>query len=109
MNESFRDVGKILENMVYIELLRRGYLVHTLKVGVKEVDFMATKGSEKMYFQVAYTFGEEGSATFKREFGNLTMIKDHYEKVVITLDSVQHASVEGVKHIMAEEWFISDF
>lgn len=105
MSESFRDVGKILENMVYIELLRRGYSVYTLKVKEKEVDFVATKGDEKIYLQVAYTFGEEDSSTFEREFGNLTMIEDHYEKAVITLDALQHTPVNGVKHIMAEEWF----
>ncbi len=104
-NRGFNDFGKILENMTYIELLRRGYKVQTLKVEKKEIDFVAIKGKKKIYIQVAYTIGEENSETFNREFGNLLKIEDHYPKIVLTLDDIIHSPVKGVKHQSIIDFF----
>ena len=98
-NSGFKDLGKLLENIVYIELLRKGYKVQTLKIDDKEIDFIAEKETEKMYIQVAYTLGDKDSDTFKREFGNLLLIKDHFPKIVLTLDDILFAPVKGVEHL----------
>jgi predicted AAA+ superfamily ATPase len=92
------DLGKILENLVFIELLRRGYRVHPLRLGGKEVDFMAEQGHDRHYFQVAYSVGAPQSDLFMREFGNLLKIRDHYPKMVLSLDELRHAPVDGVRH-----------
>lgn len=93
------DFGKLLENVVYIELRRRGFTVSTLRVGDKEVDFLAEKGIDRRYLQVAYTIGDDESELFRREFDPLLAIKDHYPKYVLSLDELSHAPVEGVRHL----------
>ncbi len=89
------DIGHILENIVYFELLRRGYDVAVGKVGDKEVDFIATKDSEKIYYQVTEEMVSE--STRERELAPLRMIRDNYEKVIIALNVDSTASVEGIK------------
>ena len=89
------DIGHILENIVYFELLRRGYDVAVGKVGDKEVDFIATKDSEKIYYQVTEEMISE--STRERELSPLRMIRDNYEKVIIALNVDSTASVEGIK------------
>ena len=89
------DIGHILENIVYFELLRRGYDVAVGKVGDKEVDFIATKDSEKIYYQVTEEMVFE--STRERELAPLRMIRDNYEKVIIALNVDSTASVEGIK------------
>lgn len=93
------DFGKLLENIVYIHLLRMGYRVDTMLIGKKEIDFRAQKENEKIYVQVAYTIGEDGSDLFKREFEPLMMIRDHYPKYVVSLDELIHAPVNGIIHL----------
>lgn len=97
-NFGFKDLGKLLENIVYMELLRKGYRVQTLKIDDKEIDFIAEKDTEKTYYQVAYTLGDRDSETYKREFGNLLLIKDHFPKTVLTLDDILFAPVQGIEH-----------
>jgi predicted AAA+ superfamily ATPase len=81
-----RDIGQILENIVYLELLRRGFTVNIGKVGELEVDFVATRNNEKVYYQVAASVLDP--RTFDREFAPLLKIKDHYPKFVLTTDNL---------------------
>jgi len=92
------DFGKLLENIVFIELKRRGFSVKTLKVEGGEVDFVAQKGNEKHYYQVAYIVGEKDSTVYNREFGNLLKIKNHFPKTVLSMDELLHQPVDGINH-----------
>lgn len=89
------DRGKIIENVVYNELLYKGYQVQVGILGTQEIDFIAQKNTEKWYVQVALTLNEE--KTLVREFGNLLKIQDNYRKTVVTLDTYQGASYEGIE------------
>jgi len=97
-----RMIGRILENMVYLELKRRGYRVFVGKLDQHEIDFVAEKSGEKMYAQVAYKLHDE--KTVEREFGNLLSIRDQYPKYVITMDEFWKDNVKGVQHL-----YITDF
>lgn len=79
-----RDFGHVLENVVYLELIRRGYRVSVGKVDMEEVDFVAQKGDEKCYYQVAATVLEE--TTFEREIRPLKKITDNYPKYILSMD-----------------------
>ncbi|MFM9825230.1 ATP-binding protein [Flavobacterium sp.] len=88
------DRGKIMENIVYNHLLFRGYQVQVGNLGALEIDFVAQRGGEKLYVQVALSINE--SQTMEREFGNLKKINDNFPKMVITLDSFQGNTNEGI-------------
>lgn len=88
------DRGKILENVVYNHLLYKGYAVQVGILGLAEIDFIAEKSGEKQYLQVALSLNEP--QTIVREFGNLKKINDNYPKTVITLDSFQGNTYEGI-------------
>lgn len=88
------DRGKIMENIVYNHLLFRGYQVQVGNLGPLEIDFVAQRGGEKLYVQVALSINE--SQTMEREFGNLKKINDNFPKMVITLDSFQGNTNEGI-------------
>lgn len=93
----YRDMnrGHILENIVYLELLRRDYRVSIGKVGEKEVDFIAEKPDDKIYIQVTETMlGEE---TRQRELAPLRDIPDHYAKMILSMDKSFIGSYEGIK------------
>jgi len=91
------DYGHVLENIIYLELLRRGYDIAIGKVGTFEIDFVATKSNIKTYYQVsASIIGEE---TGKRELKPLQSINDHYEKVILTMDYTIYSDFEGIKII----------
>lgn len=90
-----KDIEKILENIVFFELLRRGYEVTVGNVGDKEVDFIAVKYNEVSYYQVSYLM--EQSSTRDREFGSLSMIDDQYPKYVLSLDDINF-SQSGIVH-----------
>ena len=102
------DFGKLLENMVFIELKRRGYNVSTVKIDDREVDFLAEGKDKRWYIQSAWTVGDSDSETYKREFGNLLRIKDHYKKTVISMDSLTHNSNNGINHIKAIDFFLEN-
>ncbi len=89
------DTGHCLENVVYFELLRRGYDVAVGKVGEKEVDFIATKADEKKYIQVTETMA--APETKERELAPLRMIRDNYEKIVLVGDSENKITEDGIK------------
>ena len=100
----YRDVdrGHILENIVFLELKRRGYNVYAGKVNDKEVDFIAEKASHKMYVQVCETLGDDD--TLKRELAPLLAIRDNYEKMIITNDITFVESYEGIMVKNSADW-----
>ena len=89
------DTGHIIENIVYFELLRRGFDVAVGKVGDKEIDFIAAKDDVKVYYQVTDDMTAE--STRERELAPLMAVRDNYEKVVIAMSTNSTASVEGIK------------
>ncbi|MDR1832867.1 MAG: ATP-binding protein [Fusobacteriaceae bacterium] len=93
----YRDVnrGYLLENIVYFELRRRGYDVSVGKVGETEIDFIAVKPDEKIYYQVSESIRDEG--TRKREIFSLQSAKDNYRKVILTMDRSFVNSYEGIE------------
>ncbi|MRT17794.1 ATP-binding protein [Vitellibacter sp. q18] len=97
-----RMIGGILENIVFLELKRRGYQVFVGKIDTKEIDFIAEKQGKKIYVQVAYKL--ENEQTVDREFSELLRIEDQYPKFVVTMDDFWEESVGGVQHL-----YISDF
>jgi predicted AAA+ superfamily ATPase len=97
-----RLISGVLENIVMLELKRRGYRVFTGKWDDREIDFVAEKNEAKIYVQVAYKM--EGQSTIDREFAPLLEIRDHHPKYVVTMDELWHDNIEGVKHI-----YIADF
>jgi len=99
------DRGHILENVVFMELKRRGYEVYIGKIDEKEVDFIAEKASHKMYVQVCETLGDEN--TLKRELAPFMAIQNNYEKIIITNDKTFVESYEGVKVRNIADWLSS--
>lgn len=98
------DAGHILENVVYLELLRRGYDVYVGKVGEFEVDFVAQNSKGTVYFQVALTVRDE--KTLERELRPLQSIRDHYPKVILTLDEDPEAQYDGIRRLNARDWML---
>lgn len=90
-----KDIEKTLENIVYIELLSRGYHVKIGKVKDREIDFVAKKGEEISYFQIAYLM--ENEKTRKREFGAYDLVADNYPKYVLSMDKLDF-SQRGIVH-----------
>ena len=99
-----RDSGHALENVVYFELLRRGYDVAIGKVDNAEVDFVATKADDKLYVQVTESMVSE--EVRKRELSPLQKINDNYEKIVLSLDTGLDSSYDGIKSINVIDWLI---
>ena len=91
------DMGPILENVVYLELRRRGYAVSVGKWGEREIDFIATREDKKLYVQVAYLLASP--ETIQREFGPLQETPDNYPKLVLSLDPVFGSDYEGVRRM----------
>ena len=91
-----RDINQIFENIIYLELLRKGYNIKVGKVDNLEVDFVCTKGNEKLYIQVAYLLASP--ETTEREFFSLEKINDNYPKYVISMDEFD-MSRNGIRHI----------
>ena len=100
------DMGHILENIVYLELLRRGYEVYVGKVGSTEVDFIAINAEGKEYYQVSQTVMEE--QTLKRELSPLDAIKDHNPKYLLTMDYTPLTSYNGIKQINVLDWLMKE-
>lgn len=98
------DLGFSIENIVYFELLRRGYKVNIGKYANSEVDFVAQKNGVLTYYQVTADMTNE--ATFKREMTPLENIKDNYEKIVLTLDKFSVGNYEGIKVINLIDWLL---
>lgn len=90
-------LGYLLENAVYLDLLRSGYSVYTGTIRDKEVDFVATKDDRVIYIQCTYMLEDE--KTIEREYGALEAIGDSYEKYVVSLDEIKLPSRNGIKHV----------
>ena len=98
------DVGHILENVIYLELLRRGYDVYVGKIDELEVDFVAMEAKKIIYFQVAATVRDQ--KTLQRELTPLQKITDHYPKFILTLDEDPEADYDGIRRVNALDWLI---
>ncbi|MDG1242076.1 MAG: ATP-binding protein [Opitutae bacterium] len=100
------DIGGILENIVFLELKRRGYSVSIGKLGDREVDFIATRQNEKIYIQVAYLLASP--ETIEREFGVLKSIPDNYPKYVLSLDTLFGENFDGIQRINLIDFLLSE-
>ena len=100
-----RDSGHALENVVYFELLRRGYDVSIGKIDNLEVDFIATKADDKVYVQV--TESMNGEDVRKRELAPLQKISDNYEKIILSMNPGMDSSYDGIKSVSLIDWLIS--
>ncbi len=100
------DVGHILENVVYLELLRRGYDVYVGKVDDTEVDFVAMDNKKTMYFQVSATVRDK--KTLERELKPLQSINDHYPKFILTLDEDPETDFDGIRKVNALDWLLGE-
>ncbi|WP_272893561.1 ATP-binding protein [Campylobacter devanensis] len=98
------DFGHILENIVFLELLRRRYSVQIGKIGELEIDFVASNPKEKIYIQVSQSIMDE--KTLKKELRALQSIPDNYEKIIISMDKNYALSIEGIKIKNAIEWLL---
>ncbi len=101
------DIGQLLENVIYLELRRRGYTISIGKIGDLEIDFIAEKQQSKIYIQFSYLLASE--ETRKREFTPLKKTGDSYPKYVLTMDSLTQDE-EGIMHryipdfLLNEDW-----
>ena len=101
------DAGRLLENVVYLELLRRQKSVYIGKIDNLEVDFVAIDENDIVYYQVAATVRDE--ATLKRELSSLQQINDQYQKYILTLDEDPEADYDGIKRINALKWLMGEY
>ena len=102
---NMKDINLIFENIVFMELLRRGYKVTVGKAGEKEIDFIAEKQNQKLYVQVTYLLASE--ETIQREFGAYDNIRDNFPKYVVSYDEFD-MSRDGMKHSNIHEFLLAD-
>ncbi len=104
----YRDVdrGHILENIVFLELIRRDYRVYIGKIGNTEIDFVAEKSNEKIYIQVSESLASK--ETLERELRPLKLINDNYEKIILSMDRSFVISYDGIKTINLIDWLIKN-
>jgi len=100
------DLGRVLENVVFLELIRRGYDVYIGKVGAAEVDFIAVNADGEEYYQAAYTVIDGDGAILRRELAPLMAINDHNPKYLLTMDNTPLTSHNGIKQINALDWLL---
>lgn len=97
------EIGKLMENAVYLHLLRKGYRVFVGKDGDQEIDFMAEKDGERLYVQVTYLM--ENESTIQREFGNLLAVADNYPKYVVSMDELKAPNTyKGIEQLHLREF-----
>ena len=102
---NMKDINLILENIVFMELLRRGYSVTVGKSGTKEIDFVCQIQNQKLYIQVTYLLASE--ATIQREFGVYDSIRDNFPKYVVSMDEID-MSQNGIKHKNIREFLLME-
>ncbi len=100
------DRGYILENVIYLELKRRGYDVYVGKMDDLEVDFVAIKDTGKIYVQVCETLKDNNNNTLQRELNSLRKINDNYEKIILTLDKMPTSNEEGIIVKNTLDWLL---
>jgi len=100
-----KDIGKVLENLVYHHLVVNGYLVYIGKHGDKEIDFIAKKNEDITYIQVVYLISDE--KTHEREFGNLLAIPDNCTKMVISMDETATGNFKGIEHTSIRKFLMT--
>jgi uncharacterized protein len=106
INYQQADLGKILENLVFLHLRILGYKIYIGKLGNKEIDFIAKKNNKRIYFQVAYMITAQSK---KREFENLLEIKDNYPKFVISMDElIDNSEYKGIQHLNIRKFLLSE-
>lgn len=101
-----RMIAGVLENLIFLELKRRGYKVFVGKFGQREIDFVAEKKEKKVYIQVAYKL--ESKKTIEREFSSLLPIDDHFPKYVVTMDEFFKDNIDGIQHVPISEFLLAD-
>lgn len=101
-----RDSGHAIENVVFFELLRRGYDVAIGKIGNAEVDFIATTADDKKYIQVTESMVSENVRA--RELAPLQGIRDNYEKIVLSMETGLDSSYDGIKSLNLIDWLLDD-
>jgi uncharacterized protein len=99
-----RQISGILENLVFLELKRRGYQVFIGKIGPLEIDFIGEKKGKKIYIQVCFKL--ENETTVSREFSPLLEIKDQFPKFVVTMDDFWKENVEGIRHFHIQDFLL---
>lgn len=104
-DENNRDLGQLLENIVYLELLRRGYNITIGKINTLEVDFYCEKPGKTIYIQVSKSILDK--TTYDREFKSLEKISDNYPKYILTLDTI-NMSKDGIIHKNSIEFLKTD-
>ncbi len=105
LSSSASDLGHLLENVVYLELIRRGYKVNIGKLEEKEIDFVASKTGEVEYFQVSATVLDEN--TLRRELEPLQKIPDNYPKFLLTLDDIMaNSNYNGIRQFNVIDWLL---
>lgn len=100
------ELPGMLENLVYLELRRRGYNVYIGKLGEKEIDFIAEKNGTRLYIQVTYLLASDD--VIEREFSPLRMVKDYYPRYVLSLDPLMESDYEGIKRIHIADFLLAD-
>ena len=101
-----KDINKVMENAVYLHLIRLGYNVYVGQLGAAEIDFVAQKNGNTIYVQVAYMLTDEN--TVQREFGNLLKIDDNYRKYVVTMDDYNAGSnYNGIDQMHLKDFLLS--
>lgn len=100
------DRGHILENIVYLELIRRGYQVYIGKIDELEVDFVAINNNGRIYVQVCETLRDNENKILQRELNSLKKIDDNYEKIILTYDNIPLSNEEGIIVRNVLEWLL---
>lgn len=101
---SREDISRLVENVVYLELIRRGYEVAVGKYGDTEVDFTARKGDDIEYYQVTLSMMSE--TTYDREVRPFRLIRDSYSKTVLSLDGFPFRVSDGIRHYNVMDWLL---
>ncbi len=99
------DIGRVLENLVFLHLKRSGYEITVGRIGEKEIDFSCEKKGERLYVQVAYMITDQ--RVHDREFGNLLHIKDNFTKMVVSMDEMTGGKFKGIKHVNIRDFLVS--
>jgi predicted AAA+ superfamily ATPase len=106
--DRIKDINKVMENAVYLHLIRSGFRVYVGQIGKSEIDFVAQKDGKTIYVQVAYMLSDE--TTINREFGNLAKISDNYRKYVVTMDEYNAGSnYNGIEQLHLKDFLLNNY